>query len=639
MDRQAIIGFVIIAVLFVLWMFYTAPDAEEIQRQQEQELAQDSAQSAQPSEAQSADAQPDESTDARAVQDRFSGGAEQPDSLRAGEATQRFGKWLGHLASGSDATFTVETDLYEAVFAAKGGTVKRWTLKKFKTWRENPLQLLDWHRSSDYNVVFASTDGRFVDTKDLYFRFKAYPKGGRVVLSDSMTYSFEAVLPVRGDSVAIVKKYVLRNGSYAIDMDVEMVNMAEVIANYEYQVTIHSPAHSERNSVEEASFSEVNVFMDDSREYYNADDTEERLKQNLQGETDWIAINNKYFLSALITRDDFKGSGAYIEGIMKTLPNEGQRELYEAGIKVKYRGNEKESSKFVMFVGPMDYDLLQEQHEGLEQILSLGWEFIIRPFSEYFVIPLFTFLHTFIPNYGWVIVIFSIIVKLILYPLTKSSMRSMQRMKKLQPMITEMKEKYKDDQQKQNVEMMKLYKEYGVNPAGGCLPMALQMPILFALFTIFRSTIELRHQPFMMWIDDLSAPDILVTLPFKLPVIGMSFVSGLALLMAITMFIQQKMTINDPRQKSMVYIMPLMFWFLFNSFPSGLNLYYFMFNILSIGQQYLINKRHEDEPLTKVVKKDGKKKQSWSERAMASMQEKAKEQDKARKASKKNRKF
>jgi YidC/Oxa1 family membrane protein insertase len=211
----------------------------------------------------------------------------------------------------------------------------------------------------------------------------------------------------------------------------------------------------------------------------------------------------------------------------------------------------------------------------------------------------------------------------------------MQRMQKLQPIITEMKDKYKDDQQRQNAEMMKLYKDYGVNPAGGCLPMALQMPILFALFTIFRSTIDLRHEPFMLWITDLSAPDILVSFPMTIPVVGMNFVSGLALMMAGTMFIQQKMSVKDPRQKMMVYVMPLMFWFLFNSFPSGLNLYYFMFNLLSIGQQYLINKRHEDEPLTKVVQKDGKKKASWTDRAMASMQEKAKEQEKARKSSKK----
>lgn len=627
MDRQAIIGFVIIAVLFVLWMFYTAPDPATVQQQQTAEqVQQEEADS-------SADQTGENDMDAPAAMQQTT----TPDSA-ASQAKERYGKWFGHLAEGDDVTFTVETDLYEVVFSARGGTIKRWTLKNFQTWRDNTLQLIDWERKNDHNIVFASSDGRIVNTKDLYFRFSEYPQNGKIVLTDSMTYSFDAVLPVKGDSVAIVKKFVVRSGGYNVDFDVEMRNMAEVIANYEYEVLIHTPAYSERNSVEEASFSEANVYVDNSRSSFNADDADERIRESLQGETDWVSINNKYFVSALIARDEFKGSGAYVEGIMKPLPEEGQREIYEAGIMVKYRGNAREVSHFRAYIGPMDYDRLQEQHEGLEQILSLGWEFIVRPFSEYLVMPLFSFLHTFIPNYGLVIIIFSIIVKLLLYPLTKSSMKSMQRMQKLQPIITEMREKYKDDQQKQNVEIMKMYKEYGVNPAGGCLPMALQMPILFALFTIFRSTIELRHQPFMLWIDDLSAPDILIDLPMKIPVIGMSFVSGLALLMAATMFVQQKMSVKDPRQKTMVYIMPLMFWFLFNSFPSGLNLYYFMFNILSIGQQYLINKRHEDEPLTKVAPK-GSKKKSWSERAMASMQEKQKEQEKLRKASKKNRKF
>lgn len=638
MDRQAIIGFVIIAVLFVLWMFYTAPDPEAVRQPAREQLADTSGGDVHSENGtQKADnagnMQP--ATQTSGTAERNPDGS---DSTALSPAQQQYGKWFSHLAEGKDVSFTIETELYEVVFSTQGGTIKRWTLKNFTTWRDNPLQLIDWKRQNDYNIVFASSDGRLIDTKDLYFRFSSYPENGRVVLRDSMTYSFEAVLPVKGDSAAIIKRYTVRSGGYNLDIDIEMKNLAEVIANYEYQVVIHSPAHSERNSVEEASFSEANVYVDDKRSSFNADDAEERLKENLQGETRWVALNNKYFLSALITREDFTGNGAYIEGIMKPLPDEGQREIYEAGIKVKYRGNPSEVARFTAYIGPMDYDLLQAQQKGLEQILSLGWEFVVRPFSEYFVMPLFGFLHSFIPNYGLVIIIFSIIVKLVLYPLTKSSMRSMQRMQKLQPLITELREKYKDDQQKQNVEIMKLYKEYGVNPAGGCLPMALQMPILFALFTIFRSTIELRHQPFMLWMDDLSAPDILIDLPFKIPLLGMSFISGLALLMAATMFIQQKMSVKDPRQKSMVYVMPVMFWILFNAFPSGLNLYYFMFNILSIGQQYLINKRHQDEPLTKVAPKGGKK-QSWSERAMASMQEKAKQQDKARKSSKKNRQF
>lgn len=623
MDRNAIIGFVLIAVLFVVWMFMTTPSPEELKQQEQQKQEQTRQDAAKQSE--QADKKETKAETSQVIHD----------STNASADFSRFGTWFNHLAQGSEQTFTVETEKYEVLFSSKGGSVKRWRLKGYSTWNEKPLQLIDWARNSDYNVVFASSDGRFIDTKDLYFRFDGLPENGKVVLTDSMTWSFKAVLPVRGDSVAMIKSYTIRSGGFAMDMDIEMRNMADVIANYEYQVTLHSPALTERNSVEEASFSETDIMVNGTRETFNADDVELE-KATFDGETEWVSIKNKYFLNALTVRDGYKANGAYVEGRMFTFANEGQREIYEAGIKVKYRGEKLENSKFTVFIGPLDYDVLEAQYKGMEQVLDLGWQFVVRPFSEYLVMPLFSFLHSFIPNYGIVIIIFSIIIKLLLHPLTKTSMRSMQRMQKLQPLMTELREKYKDDQQKQNVEIMKLYKDYGVNPAGGCLPMLLQMPILFALFSIFRSTIDLRHQPFISWINDLSAPDILITLPFKIPLMGMSFISGLALLMAITMFIQQKMTVKDPRQKSMVYMMPIMFWVLFNSFPSGLNLYYFMFNLLSIGQQFLINKRHQDEPLVKVTPKEGKAKMSWTERAMASMQEKAKEQQKG---TKKKRQF
>jgi YidC/Oxa1 family membrane protein insertase len=222
------------------------------------------------------------------------------------------------------------------------------------------------------------------------------------------------------------------------------------------------------------------------------------------------------------------------------------------------------------------------------------------------MIPLFLFLHMFIPNYGIVIIVFSIIIKLALHPLSKTSMKSMKRMQALQPMMTEIREKYKDDPQKMNQQVMNLYKDYGVNPAAGCLPMLLQMPILFALYSVFRSSIALRQAAFLGWIHDLSIPDVIFRLPFSLPLFGISEVSGLALAMGITMFVQQKMTVTDPRQKAMVWMMPVMMTLLFNGFPSGLNLYYFVFNVLSIGQQMWLNKQTGNEPLKKVDRKPGK---------------------------------
>lgn len=152
---------------------------------------------------------------------------------------------------------------------------------------------------------------------------------------------------------------------------------------------------------------------------------------------------------------------------------------------------------------------------------------------------------------------------------------------------------------------MRLYQEYGVNPFGGCLPFILQLPILYALYSVFRATIQLRQASFFWWIHDLSIPDVIAKLPITIPFFNITEVSGLALFMGITMFVQQKTTVTDPRQKSMVWMMPILMTLLFNSFPSGLNLYYLVFNLLSIGQQSWFNKKHKDEPVRKIEKKKG----------------------------------
>jgi YidC/Oxa1 family membrane protein insertase len=246
-------------------------------------------------------------------------------------------------------------------------------------------------------------------------------------------------------------------------------------------------------------------------------------------------------------------------------------------------------------MGPLDYDIIKGFNVELDKMMSLGYEWVIRPISEYVILPVFKVLHMVIPNYGIVLIVFSILVKIALYPLTKSSMQSMRKMQALQPMMNEIREKYKEDPQKMNQQVMRLYKEYGVNPAGGCL--------LYALWSVFSSTIELRQASFIWWIQDLSVPDVVAELPFQIPLFGIDKLSGLALLMGVTMVIQQKQSVQDPRQKMMVWLMPVMMTLLFNSFPSGLNLYYFMFNVLSIGQQAWMNKQHKDEPIQKIEPK------------------------------------
>ncbi len=220
-----------------------------------------------------------------------------------------------------------------------------------------------------------------------------------------------------------------------------------------------------------------------------------------------------------------------------------------------------------LYLGPIDYSILRSYERDLDKMMDFGFS-IIKPISR-LVLILFTWLHTFIPNYGLVIIIFSILVKIVVFPLTRKSYESMHAMQELSPKMAEIREKYKDDQEKMNKKIMNLYKENKVNPLGGCFPLLLQMPIFWGLFIVFRTTIELRGEPFMLWINDLSLSDPYLVLPG---------------LMAISMLIQQRAQLKDPKQRPMALMMPAILFIVFRTFPAGLILYWTLFNILSLLQ-------------------------------------------------------
>jgi len=238
-----------------------------------------------------------------------------------------------------------------------------------------------------------------------------------------------------------------------------------------------------------------------------------------------------------------------------------------------------------IYVGPLDVDHLAITGANLDATMNWGWA-IIRPISKGVLIVL-KFMHNALHlNYGLVLLLFALLVRLITGPLTKKSFESSQKMQKIQPAIKKMQAKYKQNPQRLNKEMMGMYKTHGVNPLGGCLPMLLQMPLLMALFIVFRTTIEFRGEPFILWITDLSKPDIVFSLPFALPVYG-DGVAILPLLMGITLFLTMNMSSAsmDKSQKPIMYFMNGFFILLFNSFPSGLNLYYTTYNLMSFFQQ------------------------------------------------------
>ncbi len=597
MDRQSVIGFILIALVLVVWIYFSPimeapkPEKKNSQKIEQKEIR--------PSEG-------------RAVTPES---AATPSPAPKPASPQKDSTLFGPFRNGSEQVTHVSTDLYDIEFSTLGGGIRRFTLKSFSTWNNLPIQLIDWKQKSDFNLVmYDANTWKEIDSKDLFFRSNL--TGGDISLKDSSSVRIEYFLPLRGDSIALKKVFTLRNGSYLLDYSVEMKNMASVIAG-EYDVIFHSPPLSERNSVDESGYSHALTLLGSDLQTLDASNPFDTVRYS--GFPHWIGLRNKYFTNALLVQDETGAVGARIEGTKSPLPEEGMHKSYKAFLHVRYGGSPVEEAKFSIYLGPIEYSILKEIHPGFENLVDLGWTWLVRPIAVYFMIPLFKFLHSFIPNFGLVIILFSLIIKVILHPLTKSSMQSMRKMQALQPMMNEIKEKYKEDPQKMNAEVMKLYQDYGINPMGGCLPLLLQMPILYALFKIFSSSIQLRQSSFVWWIHDLSIPDTIVKLPFKFPLFGFSEISGLALLMGITMFIQQKQSVKDPRQKSMVYMMPILFTLMFNGFPAGLNLYYFVFNLLSIGQQYLINKSHKDQPLVKVKRKKG-----WMQRYMESAQSKQK---------------
>ena len=580
MDRQSILGYILIFLLLVVWMWVNSPKQTE--------------------QAEQAKSVPTQT----ARQDS----AKRLDTLRAqvketGQANP-LGKFFAGRDKRVDRTITIETDLYIAEISLKGGLIKRWELKKYKTWDGHPVQLIDYKKTGDLSLLFATSDGRLINTHDLYFDVALTEPAHRLIGGDE-EYTLNLALPATSGG-QIVKTLRFKNGEYGLGVDIKLVKMTDVIANYEYQLVWESGLrYAEHNSIDESSFAAAYAYAGKELTEINAASPDDRPQKNLSGAVDWVAMRTKYFALAIIANEG-TSDGAYLEGVHTEAANKGAIESYSVALKMPFKGGREEGGSFRVFLGPADLSLLKSYGVGLENIVGLGWTWLIRPISEYVMLPLMSFLHYLIPNWGLVIVVFSIIIKIALHPLTRSSMRSMKKMQSLQPLMAEIKEKYKDDPQTMNKQVMNLYKEYGVNPAGGCLPVLLQFPILIALYNVFLSAIELRQGNFVWWITDLSIPDRIFTLPFEIPLFGIRDVSGLALLMGITMFVQQKMTIKDPRQKAMVWMMPIMMTLLFNGFPSGLNLYYFVFNVLSIGQQVMVNRQGDAEPLRKVEPKKKK---------------------------------
>ncbi|HHE31441.1 MAG TPA: membrane protein insertase YidC, partial [Chlorobaculum parvum] len=280
-----------------------------------------------------------------------------------------------------------------------------------------------------------------------------------------------------------------------------------------------------------------------------------------------------------------------------TKKNGSDFENYTAALKMMIPvGSQTVSDHYRLYVGPLDYNTVRSLHVGLEKIMDFGWDWLTRPFAAYLILPIFNWMNKYVTNYGLIIIIFAFLIKLVTWPLSIASTKSMKKMSALQPLMKEIQEKYKDNPAKLQSELGRIYKEAGVNPLGGCLPTVIQMPLLFAMFYVFRSSIQLRQHGFL-WVKDLSVPDSIYNFGFNLPLYG-DHIAIMPILMAVTVFFQQKITPStqsNDQMKIMMWMFPAMMLLFFNNMPSGLALYYLMFNVFSVAQQAYINATISDE--------------------------------------------
>jgi YidC/Oxa1 family membrane protein insertase len=476
-----------------------------------------------------------------------------------------------------DKEIKIETPLYRAVLSTAGAAIKSFKLKNYhETLEEDSpfIELVTLEGSGeDFLRIGFDAQPVFGTSRVFYDTDKSDISLGPESSPQDLT--FHAMRP---DGVSIEQTFRFYPDTYQIDLMITLSNLSGHQVEGNLKASINNIPPEKKGYY---SFIGVALLLDRELEEIKPDKMEEQ--KNLSGRIEWMAYEDDYFLTAIIPDDPERGSfegQLFPSGILKATYTHPPLSLAH---------QEQALSQLTLYLGPRDLNALKKVDRNLDRAVDFGWtDIIAKP-----LLYLLLFFNKYVNNYGVAIILLTILVKLLFWPLTHKSQKSMKEMQKLQPHMAKIREKYKNDKQRMNQELMGLYKTYKVNPMGGCLPMLIQLPVFFALFRVLGSSIELRHAPFILWITDLSAPDRLFNFPFRIPLMQAPYgIPVLTLLMGASMFIQQKMTptVGDPAQAKMMMFLPVIFTFMFINFPSGLVLYWFVSNILTIGQQYGIKR-------------------------------------------------
>ncbi len=566
MDRNSAIGLTLIAALLLVYFYWFSPQPQPPPAVSESPATQAPATSS-----------PDQH-------------AAVADSLLASS----FGD-LSAFVRGAEQAIEVTTEDLRIVFTNKGGIIRETELLRYKTYHGTPMNLITPERSK-FDLL-TNYQGKDIDLYDLYYTGIQSRNGDTTVVTFSLQLA-------NGSSLKHI--YAVPPNGYEIRYKLEQRGFGEQFAGthltFQWDnriLPMEKDIHDTRNN-SGIGYYEINDGYDHLSERSSGTELE-TLVQPLK----WVAIKQKFFLSGIIADHHFTG------GEVSSVTNESDTSMVEHA-KVKLFIPKTSliagETNFRYYVGPNDYKKLGGVADDFEKNVYLGFPPIFW-INKFVIFPVFQFLTTITSNYGVIIIVLVLLLKLVLAPLSYKSYLSMAKMRVLKPELDEIKQKNGEDMQKVQQEQLKLYQQVGVNPISGCIPVLLQMPILFAMFYLFPASIELRQQPFL-WAEDLSTYDSIINLPFSLPFGVGDHLSLFTLLMTVSTLIytwqnNQLTSVTGP-MKSMSYVMPLIFLFVLNSFPAGLTFYYFVSNLVTFAQQAII-RRFVDEDKIKLVLEENRK--------------------------------
>lgn len=517
-----------------------------------------------------------------------------PDSIIKAQNEATYGMLAFAVSEAEGDDEIIETEDLRVTFSSKGGSIKEVALLNQKNQSGEPFKLMDAEKSR-INII-VDNQGKSIDLTELHYAVSVNKK------TDTTQVSYTAT----NGSIKIEQTYLIPKNGFSIEYDIKTEGLNGVLSpqDIDFQWT-HAVNLAERTLKDSRENSNVRYLLS-SGEY---DELKERSNDyeeaTLTSQVKWVSFKQKFFTAAVIADQSF-GSG-FVNQKVNFDDSSSVKDMSMA-LTIPY-GDFMKGFGMRYYFGTTNYGTLKKVAPEFEENLDMGWG-PLPIVNKFLIIPIFTFLQDFISNYGVVIIILVVLIRLMLSPLTYKSHISMAKMRAMKPELDEMKEKHEGDMQKQQQEQMKLYQQVGINPLSGCIPMVLQMPILFSLFFFFPNAVDLRGQSFL-WATDLSTYDSIFTFSFDIPFYG-DHISLFTILMTITTIGtiwsngQVSASVQGP-MKTMQYMMPIMMLFFLNNYASGLTFYYFISNIATLGQTLLFKKFVDEEKIRKTLEENKKK--------------------------------